>query len=145
MPRLIWVFAGRTLTLLVLSRGGSNVGLASWSTSLRTLVKGIIRGVQMSILSFVPKRALKVNEPQQDKTNKTTCAPSEDSDQSGHPPSLIRVFAVCSMSSQGPIVSSCGQRRLWPVWVDAKADPSLRWAHGSFCWFCYESYKSIYG
>ena len=24
MPRLIWVFAGRTLTLLVLSRGGSN-------------------------------------------------------------------------------------------------------------------------
>ena len=25
MPRLIWVFAGRTLTLLVLSRGGSCV------------------------------------------------------------------------------------------------------------------------
>ena len=29
-----------------------------------------------------------------DKTNKMTCAPSEDSDQPGHPPSLIRVFAV---------------------------------------------------
>ena len=29
-----------------------------------------------------------------DKTNKTTCAPREDSDQPGHPPSLIRVFAV---------------------------------------------------
>ena len=27
------------------------------------------------------------------------CAPSEDSDQSGHPPSLIRVFAVRSMGS----------------------------------------------
>ena len=27
-------------------------------------------------------------------TNKMTCAPSEDSDQLGHPPSLIRVFAV---------------------------------------------------
>ena len=27
------------------------------------------------------------------------CAPSEDSDQPGHPPSLIRVFAVCSMGS----------------------------------------------
>ena len=25
MPRLIWVFTGRTLTLLVLSRGGSNI------------------------------------------------------------------------------------------------------------------------
>ena len=27
------------------------------------------------------------------------CAPSEDSDQPGHQPSLIRVFAVCSMGS----------------------------------------------
>ena len=32
-------------------------------------------------------------EPQHDK-NKMTCAPIEDSDQFGHPPSLIRVFAV---------------------------------------------------
>ena len=29
------------------------------------------------------------------KTNKMTCAPSEDSDQPGNPPSLIRVFTVC--------------------------------------------------
>ena len=29
-----------------------------------------------------------------DKTNKMACAPSKDSDQPGHPPSLIRVFAV---------------------------------------------------
>ena len=33
-------------------------------------------------------------EPPRDKTNKMVCAPSEDSDQPGHPPSLIRVFAV---------------------------------------------------
>ena len=36
-------------------------------------------------------------EPQHDKkknNNKMTCAPIEDSDQFGHPPSLIRVFAV---------------------------------------------------
>ena len=32
------------------------------------------------------------NEPQHDKSNKMTCAPSEDSDQPGHPPNLIRVF-----------------------------------------------------
>ena len=31
---------------------------------------------------------------QHNKTNKVTCAPSEDSDQPGHPPSLIRAFAV---------------------------------------------------
>ena len=29
-----------------------------------------------------------------DKTSKITCAPSKDSDLPGHPPSLIRVFAV---------------------------------------------------
>ena len=29
-----------------------------------------------------------------DKTNKMTCAPSDDSDQPGHLPSLIRVFAI---------------------------------------------------
>ena len=29
-----------------------------------------------------------------DKTNKIACAPSNDSDQPGRPPSLIRVFAV---------------------------------------------------
>ena len=32
-------------------------------------------------------------EPRHDKTNKVT-VPSEDSDQPGHPPSLIRVLAV---------------------------------------------------
>ena len=36
----------------------------------------------------------RVIEPQHDRTNKLTCAPSEDSDQPGHPLSLIRVFAV---------------------------------------------------
>ena len=40
------------------------------------------------------------NEPAHDKTNKMTCAPSEDSDHSGHPPSLIRVFAVCMKKHQ---------------------------------------------
>ena len=33
-------------------------------------------------------------EPLHDKTNKMACAPSKVSDQPGHPPSLIRVFAV---------------------------------------------------
>ena len=37
-------------------------------------------------------------EPPHDKTNEMT-APSEDPDQSGHLPSLIRVFAVRSMGS----------------------------------------------
>ena len=39
------------------------------------------------------------NEPPHDKTNIMTYAPSEDSDQPVHPPSLFRVFAVRSMGS----------------------------------------------
>ena len=34
-----------------------------------------------------------------DKTNKMACVPSEDLDQPGHPPSLVRVFAVRSLGS----------------------------------------------
>ena len=36
----------------------------------------------------------KHNKPSRDKTNKMAGAPSEDSDQPGHLPSLIRVFTV---------------------------------------------------
>ena len=39
-------------------------------------------------------RQNKVYEPHRDKNNKMVCAPSEDSDQPGHLPSLIRVFDV---------------------------------------------------
>ena len=40
------------------------------------------------------RTVLITHEPPHDKTNKMACAPNEDSDQAGHPPSLIRVFAV---------------------------------------------------
>ena len=63
--------------------------------------------VQDIILTFSAKRLdvsiigrsqtehfLSVNGPPHDKTNKMTCAPREDSGQPGHPPRLIRVFAV---------------------------------------------------
>ena len=46
---------------------------------------------------------------------------------------------VTSMGSQGPKLSSCGQRRLWSDWADVQADLSLRWAHMPFCWFCHEA------
>ena len=47
----------------------------------------------------------KIFEPAYDKTYKMACAPSEDSDQPGHPPSLIRVFAV---HMKKPFLSSDG-------------------------------------
>ena len=49
-------------------------------------------------------------EPPHDKTNKMTFVHSEDSDQPGHPPSLIRVFAVRSVGSLGPNFASGGER-----------------------------------
>ena len=42
-------------------------------------------------------------------------APSEDPEQPGHSPRLIRVFAVCSMGSLGSKLSSCGQYQTHPI------------------------------
>ena len=53
------------------------------------------------------------------------------------PPSLIRVFAVHSIGSSGPKLSTCGQRIRWSDWADAQADLSLRCATMQFCWFCH--------
>ena len=51
-------------------------------------------------------------EPQHDKINTMASEHREFSSQPGNEPSLIRDFAVHSVGNQGPIVSSCGQRRL---------------------------------
>ena len=78
------------------------------------------------------------NEPPHDKTNKMACVPSEDSDQSGHPPSLIRVLAVRIKKAWVLSYPLSAQRRLWSDWADAQADLSLCLAHMPFCWFCHE-------
>ena len=57
------------------------------------------------------------------------CAPSKDSDQPGHPPSLIRVFAVHMKKAWDLSYQLSAQRRLRSDWADAQADLSLRWAH----------------
>ena len=68
-------------------------------------------------------------EPRHDKTNKMSVRPAKTQ------VSLVRVFAVRSTGSQGPKLSSCGQRRLWSDWADAQAGLSLRWAHTHFVGF----------
>ena len=77
-------------------------------------------------------------EPPYDKTNKLPCAPSEDSDQPGHPPSLITVFTIRMKKAWVLSYSFSAQRRLWSDWANAQADLSLRWAHMPFCWFCHD-------
>ena len=70
-----------------------------------------------------------------DKTNKMACAPSDDSDQPGHPPSLIRVFTVRMKKALFLSYPLSAQQRLWSDWADAQADLSLRWAHSHFVGF----------
>ena len=55
------------------------------------------------------------------------CVSSEDSDQPGHPPSLIRVFDVC-------------MKKAW-VQHTVKTLSQTGWMLGiqSFCWFCHEA------
>ena len=80
------------------------------------------------------------------------CAPSEDSAQPGHPPNMIRVFAV---RMKKPWVLSyylSAQRRLWLDWTDAQAirlggcpgwSESSLGAH-SLCWFCQDCQLNSY-
>ena len=75
------------------------------------------------------------SEPPHDKTNKMACAPGKDSDQTGHLPSLIRVFAVRMKKAWVLSYPLSAQRRLWSDWADAQADLSLRWAHSRFVGF----------
>ena len=63
------------------------------------------------------------------------CAPSEDSDQPGHPPSLIRVFAGRMKKAWVLSYPLSAQWRLWSDWADAQADLSLCWAHSYFVGF----------
>ena len=85
------------------------------------------------------------------------CAPSEDSDQPGHPPSLIRmprlirVFAVRTKKHWVLSFPLSAQRRPWSDWADAQADLSLLWAHTHFVGFvmsrlkcCKKMYKCTF-
>ena len=60
-------------------------------------------------------------EPPQDKTSKMACAPSEDSDQPGHLPSLIRVFTVRMKKAWVLSYLLSAQWRLWSDWTWAWA------------------------
>ena len=76
-------------------------------------------------LLWIPKYE---KEPQHDKTNKMSCAPKEDLDQAGHPPCLIRVFAVRMKKPWDPSYPMSGQRRLWsecPVWSESSLDTQV--------------------
>ena len=68
-------------------------------------------------------------EPQHDKINKMTCAPSEDSVQPEHQPCLVRVFSgIGTNERKAKNLIRLGE---W------QADLSVGWAHMSFRWYCH--------
>ena len=87
--------------------------------------------------------SVRANEPPRDKTSKMACAPSEHLDRPGHPPSLIRVFAVRMKKARVLSYPLSAQRILWSDWVDAQADLNLRLAHIPLCWFCRKAAQII--
>ena len=68
--------------------------------SVNSTVKcATIQGKGTSVKPTKESFLLNLCEPHHDKTNKVACAPSKDTGQPGHPPSLIRVFALRSVDS----------------------------------------------
>ena len=83
------------------------------------------------------------HEPPHDKANKVACAPSKDSDQPGHPPILIRVFAVRMKEPWVLSYPMSAQRRLWSDWADARDDLCFRWAHSHIVGFVMRRLKCV--
>ena len=63
------------------------------------------------------------------------CAPSEDSDQPGHPPSLIKVYAVHMKKVWVLSYPIWAHSEDWSNWADAQADLCLCWVHTHFVGF----------
>ena len=83
-------------------------GISTWLTRERGLCNtALVQCFDITFLGFEKimfkkKKEKKYNNYNWDATwqnQQSDCMTSEDSDQPGHPPSLIRVFAVCSMGS----------------------------------------------
>ena len=91
-------------------------------------------------VSLVPRSRIKLATTWQNLQNE--CAPSEYSDQPGHPPSLISVFAVRMKKAWDLSYPLRAQRRLWSDWADAQAGLSLCWAHSHFVGFVMRRLKS---
>ena len=85
------------------------------------------------VVALVETLAVPLNGPSHE--IKMACMPSEDSDQPGHPPSLIRVFAVRMKKAWVLSYPLSAQWRLWSDWADVQADLCLRWAHIHFLGF----------
>ena len=119
VPRLIWVFARRTLILLVLSCRGSTRDLVPWDFFTNIILLSYILCFEGNVINVTIWAASWQNQ-------QCGCAPSEDSYQPWHSPSLIRAFAARMKKAWVLSYPLSAQRRLWSEWADAQTDLSLR-------------------
>ena len=87
------------------------------------------------LLAGLPQRDLEAKWAARCQNQQNECAPSKDSDQPGHPPSLIWVFAIRMKKAWVLSYPLNAQQRLCSDWVDAQSDLSLCWAHSRFVGF----------
>ena len=128
MPRLIWIFAGRTCHFVgFVMRRLMSIRFYTLVTEPAFENLNDINRWNKQTLNCCIK--LLTFEPPHDKTNEMACAPSEDSDQPGHPPSLIRVSAVRMKKAWVLSYPLSAQRGLWSDWEDAQADLSNHSCH----------------
>ena len=136
-----WVFAGRTLILLVLLCRGSSTILDARKNEFPLK---LLRQLSYAVceITVTDSFYLTINEPPHNKTNKITCAPNMDSDQPGHPPSWSE-FSLFAPRSIGSLAT---------YWAHSEdSDQSgrtprlicLRVAHRSFCLFCHAAAQMI--
>ena len=76
----------------------------------------------------------KTDEPRHDKTNKMAVCQGKTQISLGIRP-VWSVYAVCMKKAWVLSYPLSTERRLRSDWVDAQADPSLRWAHTHFVGF----------
>ena len=95
MPRLIGVFAGRTSFCWFCHEAAHvKVLWGSWVTTVKQFTRFLSTKISFAMLmSWVDFPHFHVWATSW-QNQQMACGPSEDSDQPGHPPSLIRVFAV---------------------------------------------------
>ena len=133
MARLIWVYTLGAHSLCWFCHVTAHLVVSHFTVWKPIIIQLLCFDISKSsslILELLPEQRIKGAATWQNQQNE--CAPSKDSDQPGHPPSLIRVFAVCMKKAWVLSYPLSAQRRLWSDWGDAQADLSLRWAHSHF-------------
>ena len=144
IPRLIWVFAGRTCHFVGFCHEVANISVLlpkhrNWSFCSRIVrmcqTHTILRKKQYGQDSYGRNScALKWFQPRHDKTNKMNVRPAKTQISQGICP-VWSVFAVRMKKAWVLSYPLSAQRRLWSDQADAQADLSLRWAHSHFVGF----------